>query len=106
MKKMKPVLLLLVLVATTAWGLSLPEDDLVFDDVVEDTPTSSVQPETTKSSSHQHKPTKKWQKVEKLLGLPDAVAAVGHVFKLHIPKQAFSGSIDYYKVSYVYTFFF
>lgn len=104
MKKMQVSLLLLVALAVAAArGLSLPEDDLVFDDAVEETQTSSVRPDTTRSTQQQqqqHKapPTKKWQRVEKLLGLPDAVAAVGHVFKLHVPKQAFSGSVDYYKV--------
>ena len=85
-------------------GLSLEEDDIVFDDVSEGTPvqTSDVeqlqQDQPPAKAKSPYKSPKKWHPVEKLLGMPDAVASEGHAFKLKIHKQAFSGSIDYYEV--------
>lgn len=81
--------------------MNLQEDDLVFDDVGDE--ASTLEPEHSKeqpthtSTASSAKP-KKSQRVERLLGMPDAIANVGHVFKLHVPKQAFAGNIDYYEV--------
>ena len=108
MKKMKPVrpmLLVLVCLLPLCLGLSLQEDDLVFDDVGEETPTLSTDTEQQQTQQPPVKERKigkgpkKWRPVEKLLGMPSAIASVGHVFKLHIPKQAFTGDVDYYEVS-------
>ena len=75
----------------------------MFDDVGEETPTgvsaeAESSPSPSPASTHSHS-SKKWQRVEKLLGMPDAVASVGHVFKLHVPKQAFAGDVDFYEVN-------
>ncbi|XP_014220213.1 dystroglycan-like isoform X2 [Trichogramma pretiosum] len=95
------VVLLLLLLLGLVTGLSLAasyqEDDLVFDDVGDESasPTSS-QAEQLEERQHAKEP-KKWLRVEKLLGMPDIAATVGKVFKLHVPKQAFSGNVDYYE---------
>ena len=80
---------------------SVQEDDIVFDDVIEGTPVLSdaEQQQQEQFEQKKEKNVKKWRPVEKLLGMPDAVATEGHVFKLKIHKQAFSGSVDYYEVS-------
>lgn len=86
-------------------GLSRQEeDDIVFDDVQsEGTPVlvndqQQQQDQLSKPTKYSSKNPKKWQPVEKLLGLPDAIATEGHVFKLKIHKQAFAGSVNYYEV--------
>ncbi|KAL7286124.1 hypothetical protein TKK_0019638 [Trichogramma kaykai] len=91
------VLLLLGLVTGLSLAASYQEDDLVFDDVGDESasPTSS-QAEQLEERQHAKEP-KKWLRVEKLLGMPDIAATVGKVFKLHVPKQAFSGNVDYYE---------
>ncbi|XP_058799725.1 dystroglycan 1-like isoform X2 [Phymastichus coffea] len=80
-----------------ASAASYQEDDLVFDDVGEETPTASSEQPATTSEPNRRDRGKPCPFVQRLLGMPDAVAQVGHVFKLHVPKQAFSGSIDYYE---------
>lgn len=110
MRKMKPVtlgLLLLCCLLPLCLSVGGQEDDLVFDEVIEETPTSSADPEQEQQRPRQQQPSidkkskkcKKWRCVERLLGIPSTLATVGHVFKLHVPKQAFSGDIDYYEVS-------
>jgi hypothetical protein len=117
MKKMKPMKLLpLLFLLPLCLGMSMQEDDLVFDDVGEETPTVGTESE---SPQHQQsrdntlskgktappmpfpKHAKKWQGVQKLLPIHDSIATVGHVFKLHIPKDLFTGSLDYYEVRFM-----
>ncbi|CAB0031996.1 unnamed protein product, partial [Trichogramma brassicae] len=91
------VLLLLGLVTGLSLAASYQEDDLVFDDVGNESASpSSSRAEQLEERQHAKEP-KKWLRVEKLLGMPDIAATVGKVFKLHVPKQAFSGNVDYYE---------
>ena len=86
-------------------GLTLQEDDLVFDDVGEDSTSTAATVisrrfDDRRTSWHEqqwpHDLTK--QQVERLWSVPDVVVPVGHVLKLRIPRQAFSGPVDYYEV--------
>lgn len=86
-------------------GLTLQEDDLVFDDVGEDSTSTAATVisrrfDDRRTSWHEqqwpHDVTK--QQVERLWGVPDVVVPVGHVLKLRIPRQAFTGPVDYYEV--------
>ncbi|XP_014212540.1 dystroglycan-like [Copidosoma floridanum] len=95
MKRATRIGLLLLLLSVLGWcsqALSLPEDDLVFED---EAPDQQPQQHVKEPKP---RPGKKWRPVKSLLGMPDAVAPAGHLFKLGVPKQAFSGSVDYYEV--------
>ncbi|KAJ8674207.1 hypothetical protein QAD02_005469 [Eretmocerus hayati] len=99
--------LLLAVALLTECSLSLslpPEDEFIFDDEQPSSSSSSNEPVETQAnyadrhqSKLQHQTVKESQRVDRLLGLPDAVATVGHVFKIHVPDQAFAGDVDYYK---------
>lgn len=105
--KMKPVVVTLTLLLPLVLSLSLQEDDLVFDDVGEETSQASIIQSkdqiTWKTKDYNNKnqhPT-----VERFWGIPNDVATFGHVFKLKIPKQAFSGTVDHYEVKWYSVFF-
>ncbi|RLU24041.1 hypothetical protein DMN91_004250 [Ooceraea biroi] len=114
MKKHPHILACTLLLLSLALGLSLQEDDLVFDDVGEDNDNDNVlaglplinhranrhrfdhseyRPDGSFRENKKHAP-----RVERLWGVPDAIVPVGHVFKMKIPRQAFSGNIDFYEV--------
>ncbi|KAG7203038.1 hypothetical protein KM043_010163 [Ampulex compressa] len=106
---MKKPCILACFLLPLALGLALQEDDLVFDDVGEDsastTPTViSRHFEERRAErrdqrwSERSRDGKKRHQVERLLGVPDVVVPVGHVLKLRIPRQAFAGTVDYYEV--------
>nr|XP_031833373.1 dystroglycan-like isoform X3 [Nomia melanderi] len=89
-----------------ALGLTLQEDDLVFDDVGEESTSTAAtvinsrqfdEPRTSWHEQNWPRDVKRYQ-VERLWGVPDVVVPVGHVLKLRIPRQAFAGPVDYYEV--------
>lgn len=94
---------ILLLLPLSLLSLNLQEDDLVFDDVGEDNENVPVGPALShrtnrgrfESSSRRHAS----RMVEKAWGMPDIVVPIGHVFKMKIPRQAFSGNVDFYEVS-------
>lgn len=115
MKKHAHILACILLLLPLALGLSLQEDDLVFDDVGEDNDNDNVpiglplinhranrhrldhseyRPDGSSRDNRRH-----GSRVERLLGVPDAVIPVGHVYKMKISRQAFSGNVEYYTVS-------
>ncbi|XP_032681141.1 dystroglycan isoform X2 [Odontomachus brunneus] len=104
----KPHVLACVLLLPLALALSLQEDDLVFDDVGEDNendaPLSTVNYHTVPRADrreHVVEPSfrdNRRHRFERLWGVPDTVVPVGHVFKMKIPRQAFSGNVDFYEV--------
>ncbi|XP_066592311.1 uncharacterized protein Dg isoform X1 [Prorops nasuta] len=102
---MKAWVLLLVLgvALPVALGLTLQEDDLVFDDLGEDSgpvPINTQQHEDEVGTDHrkEHQTRENNKGLERLWGLPNSVIAVGHIYKLRIPKNAFSSSVDRYEV--------
>lgn len=100
------VLASLLLLLPLALGLSLQEDDLVFDDVGEDIENDALAPTVnyhTGSRADRHDPSSRngrRHRFERLWGVPDTVVPVGHAFKMKIPRQAFSGNVDFYEVSH------
>lgn len=104
--KMKnPRTLACLLLLPVVLGLTLQEDDLVFDDVGEDSTSTAATvvnrhlDEQKISYREQKRPyDSKRHQVERLRGVPDVVVPVGHALKLRIPRQAFTGSVDYYEV--------
>ncbi|XP_043258132.1 dystroglycan-like isoform X2 [Colletes gigas] len=109
-----PYLLACFLLLPLVLGLTLQEDDLVFDDIGEDSSSSSTaatvnsRPATAinrrfndlRTSWRDHKrpyDTDKHQ-VERLWGVPHVVVPVGHVLKLRIPQQPFTEPADYYQL--------
>lgn len=111
MKKHPHILACVLLLLSLAWGLSLQEDDLVFDDVGEDNGNAPAGPvlinhhtSRGRSDRHEHGLSSRdgrrhASRVERAWGVPDSVVPVGHVFRMKIPRQAFSGSVDFYEVS-------
>ncbi|XP_046746458.1 dystroglycan 1-like isoform X4 [Diprion similis] len=99
-----PLLLILLLVFPLALSLTLQEDDLVFDDVGESSASASG-PSIFSNEEHQEYNERKRDRsrdgkkhnVERLWGIPDTSVVVGHVFKMRILKQAFSGSVDHFE---------
>lgn len=39
--------------------------------------------------------------LKRLWGVPDTTAYVGHLFRMEIPKEAFTGDVQVYKVSFL-----
>lgn len=103
----KPHILAYILLLPLVLGLSLQEDDLVFDDVGEDNekniaPVLTVNHHTSYwADRREHESFKdgRRHRVERLWGVPDAIVPVGHVLKMKIPRQAFSGNVDFYEAS-------
>lgn len=99
------VLACFLLLAPLSFGLTLQEDDLVFDDTGDESTATSVtvinrrfdEPRTSWHEQNRPRDIKRHQ-VERLWGVPDVVVPVGHVLKLRIPRQAFTGPVDYYEV--------
>lgn len=85
---------------------------MVFDDVGEDndndnSPTGSalINHHATRGRSdrYEHGSSSRdgrrhTSRVERAWGVSDSVVPVGHVFKMKIPRQAFSGNVDFYEV--------
>ncbi|XP_015119137.1 myb-like protein U isoform X1 [Diachasma alloeum] len=92
---MKLTCLALTLLLPLTLGLNYQEDDLVFDDITEET-----SPPPTVVTRHEVKTykAKAYKKIRRFRGIPDGIAVVGQVFKLKIPKQAFSGNVDSYDI--------
>lgn len=110
MKKHPHILTCVLLLLPLALALSLQEDDLVFDDVGEDNDNVPVGPAlinhhaSSRGRSDQHGSSSRdgrrhASRVERAWGVPDSVVPIGHVFRMKIPRQAFSGSVDFYEVS-------
>jgi len=108
MKKHPHILACVLLLLPLALGLSLQEDDLVFDDVGEDSDNVPVlinhHTSRGRSDRYEHGSSSRdgrrhtsW--VERAWGVPDSIIPVGHVFRMKIPRQAFSGNVDFYEVS-------
>ncbi|XP_015515024.2 uncharacterized protein LOC107220800 isoform X1 [Neodiprion lecontei] len=99
-----PLLLILLLVFPLSLTLTLQEDDLVFDDVGEPSASASG-PSIFSNEEHQEYNERKRDRsrdgkkhnVERLWGIPNTFVVVGHVFKMRILKQAFSGSVDHFE---------
>ena len=114
MKKHPHILTCVLLLLPLTLGLSLQEDDLVFDDVSEDNGNDNVPvgpvlinhhtSSRGRSNRYEHESPSRdgrsWHasRVERAWGVPDSVVPVGHVFRMKIPRQAFSGSVDFYEV--------
>lgn len=115
------IVLLLIALVPLINSINLQEDDLVFDDVGEEASQAPVIINTKDHDTNNdnnnnddddednninnkhnidiNNTNNKYKSIEKFRGVPDDVAIVGHVFKLKIPKQAFSGNVDHYEVS-------
>ncbi|XP_014612825.1 PREDICTED: dystroglycan-like isoform X2 [Polistes canadensis] len=103
----KPHILTYLVILPLVLGFTLQEDDLVFDDVGEETSsTPSIErhiEDNSRNAIERDKKlakdtTKKHHRVERLWNIPDVVVPVGHVFKLRITRQAFDGSVDRYEI--------
>lgn len=113
MKKHPYILACVLLLLPLSLGLSLQEDDLVFDDVGEDNDNDNVPVGSVLINHHtSHGRSDRYEhgsssrdgrrhasRVERAWGVPDSVVPVGHIFRMKIPRQAFSGSVDFYEVS-------
>jgi len=113
MKKHPYILACVLLLLPLSLGLSLQEDDLVFDDVGEDNDNDNVPVGSVlinhhtshgRSDRYEHGSSSRDGKrhasrVERAWGVSDSVIPVGHIFRMKIPRQAFSGSVDFYEVS-------
>lgn len=100
---MKPLLLAVTLILPyLAFSLTLQEDDLVFDDVGEPggygLPIFSTDEHVSDHERKHEKSRDKKHDVERLWGIPDTSVVIGHVFKMRILKQAFSGNVDHFEV--------
>ncbi|XP_018048048.1 PREDICTED: dystroglycan isoform X2 [Atta colombica] len=112
MKKHPYILACVLLLLPLSLGLSLQEDDLVFDDVGEDNDNDNVPVGSVlinhhtshgRSDRYEHGSSSRDGKrhasrVERAWGVSDSVIPVGHIFRMKIPRQAFSGSVDFYEV--------
>ncbi|XP_072747306.1 uncharacterized protein [Anoplolepis gracilipes] len=110
MKKHPHILACILLLLPLALGLSLQEDDLVFDDVGEDNDNDNLpagpalinHATHSRSDRYEHGSSRDGRRhasrVERAWGVSDSVVPVGHVFKMKIPRQAFSGNVDFYEV--------
>lgn len=101
------VLACFLLLVPLSLGLTPQEDDLVFDDVGDESTSTAAtvingrrfdDPRTSWHEQNNWPRDAKRHQVERLWGVPDVVVPVGHVLKLRIPRQAFTGSVDYYEV--------
>ncbi|OAD62672.1 hypothetical protein WN48_07024 [Eufriesea mexicana] len=100
-----PYVLACFLLLPAVLGLTLQEDDLVFDDVGEESTSTAAtvisrRYDEQRSSWHEQKhpyDTKKHQ-FDRLHNVPHVVVPVGHVLKLRVHREAFSGPEDYYEV--------
>lgn len=99
------VLACFLLVAPAVLGLTLQEDDLVFDDVGEEgtstaaTVISRRYDERKANWFEQKYPHEiKRHQFDKVNNVPHVVVPVGHVLKLRVHKEAFTGPEDYYEV--------
>lgn len=112
MKKHPDILTCVLLLLPLALALSLQEDDLVFDDVGEDNDNVPVGPVSInhhassrgRADHYEHGSSSRdgrrhASRVERAWGVPDSVVPIGHVFRMKIPRQAFSGNVDFYEVS-------
>ncbi|CAG5075586.1 Protein of unknown function [Cotesia congregata] len=104
-------LLVLAFIIPLALGLTFQEDDLVFDDVSDDSqPISSVsplinqpsephQPQPPQSQSHPSTGSKIIESTSQS-PFPEAnvTTTVGHVFRFKVPKHAFGGSVNHYEI--------
>lgn len=107
---MKPLLVAASLLLPLALSLTLQEDDLVFDDVGEPSASGSSLYGADEYRDHDKKHDRtridnKKHNVERLWGIPDTSVVVGHVFKMRILKQAFSGSVDHFEVKIFHSSF-
>ncbi|XP_057333424.1 dystroglycan 1-like isoform X2 [Microplitis mediator] len=104
-------LILLSFIIPLALGLTFQEDDLVFDDVSDDSqPISSASPstnqpsesssESSQASSHYHKDLKikDIANVESPFPQANVTTTVGHIFKFKISKQSFGSSVNHYEI--------
>lgn len=100
-----PYLLACFLLLPLVLGLTLQEDDLVFDDVGEDSASTAAtvvshRYDDSRTSWHDYKRQRDADRhqVERLWGVPHVVVPVGHELKLRIPRQPFTEPADYYQV--------
>ncbi|XP_053595810.1 dystroglycan 1 isoform X1 [Microplitis demolitor] len=104
-------LILLSFIIPLALGLTFQEDDLVFDDVSDDSqPISSASPLTnqpSESSSESSQASSHYHKDLKIKGIPNVespfpqanvTTTVGHIFKFKISKQSFGSSVNHYEI--------
>lgn len=102
------VLACLLLVAPAVLCLTLQEDDLVFDDVGEEGTSTAATVISRRYDEHkanwleQKYPHEvKRHQFDKVNNVPHVVVPVGHVLKLRVHKEAFTGPEDYYEVSVI-----
>lgn len=100
-----PYLLACFLLLPLVLGLTLQEDDLVFDDVGEDSASTAAtvvshRYDDSRTSWHDYKRQRDADRhqVERLWGVPHVVVPVGHELKLRIPRQPFTEPADYYQL--------
>lgn len=93
------VLACFLLLPTALLGLTLQEDDLVFDDVGEETTSTAATVIRTNwyEQKYPHE-TRRHQGASFDKERVHVVVPVGHVLKLKVHKEAFSGPEDYYEV--------
>lgn len=100
------ILACFLLLAPLSLGLTLQEDDLVFDDVGDESTSTAAsvinsrrfdEPRTSWHEQSRPRDIKRHQ-VERNWGVPDVIVPVGHVLRLRIPREAFTGPVDYYEV--------
>lgn len=87
-----------LLLPTALLGLTLQEDDLVFDDVGEETASTAATVIRTNWYEQKYSHDTKRHQFDKERVIPHVVVPVGHVLKLKVHKEAFSGPEDYYEV--------
>ncbi|XP_026675143.1 dystroglycan isoform X2 [Ceratina calcarata] len=118
MKMKNPCVLAWFLLLPAVLGFTLQEDDLVFDDVGEESSSTSGSSSISSSSStaatvvtrrydeyktswheQKHHPYDvKRHPFDRLSNVPHVVVPVGHVLKLRVHREAFSGPDDYYEL--------
>lgn len=100
-----PYVLACFLLLPAVLGLTLQEDDLVFDDVGEETTSTAAAVISRRLDEHRtgwYEPKyfhdAKRHQFDKVHNVPHVVVPVGHVLKLKVHKETFSGPEDYYEV--------
>ncbi|KOC64837.1 Dystroglycan [Habropoda laboriosa] len=100
------VLACFLLLLPSVLGLALQEDDLVFDDVGEEntgstaaTVISCEEPPRRVSWHDQKRPLEpKRYQLDRLRDIPRVVVPVGHLLKLKVDREMFSGPEDYFEL--------
>ncbi|CAL7949940.1 unnamed protein product [Xylocopa violacea] len=101
-----PYVLACFLLLPAVLGLNLQEDDLVFDDVGEESSSTAAtvisrRYDERRDSWHEqkhHPRDRERHHLDRLPNVPHVVVPVGHVLKLRVHRESFSGPEDYYEL--------